>query len=57
VRLDLWGGTSGQFNGLDQFNRITDQRWQNGASSAPADIDRYQCQLAPTIDPPPRAKI
>jgi RHS repeat-associated protein len=42
VRLDLWGGTSGTFNGLDQFNRVTDQRWQNGTGGTPADIDRYQ---------------
>jgi YD repeat-containing protein len=27
VSLDLWGGTSGVFAGLDQFNRIIDQRW------------------------------
>jgi YD repeat-containing protein len=25
--LDLWGGTSGVFNGLDLYNRIIDQRW------------------------------
>jgi RHS repeat-associated protein len=40
--LDLWGGTSGTFNGLDQFNRVTDQRWQNSITGTPADIDRYQ---------------
>jgi RHS repeat-associated protein len=42
VWLDLWGGTSGTFAGLDQFNRIIDQRWQNSTSSTPTDIDRYQ---------------
>ena len=42
VRLDLWGGTSGTFAGLDQFNRVIDQRWQNNTSGTPADIDRYQ---------------
>ena len=42
VWLDLWGGTSGVFAGLDQFNRIIDQRWQNAITSTPADIDRYQ---------------
>jgi RHS repeat-associated protein len=42
VWLDLWGGTSGTFNGLDQFNRIIDQRWQNNITSTPTDIDRYQ---------------
>jgi RHS repeat-associated protein len=42
VRLDLWGGTSGAFAGLDRFGRVTDQRWQNNTASTPADIDRYQ---------------
>lgn len=42
VWLDLWGGTSGTFDGLDLFNRITDQRWQNGIGGTPADIDRHQ---------------
>jgi RHS repeat-associated protein len=42
VWLDLWGGTSGTFNGLDQFNRIIDQRWQNAITTTPTDIDRYQ---------------
>jgi RHS repeat-associated protein len=42
VWLDLWGGTSGTFNGLDQFNRVTDQRWQNNITATPTDIDRYQ---------------
>jgi YD repeat-containing protein len=28
VMLDLWGGTSGAFNGFDLFNRIIDQRWE-----------------------------
>ena len=28
VMLDLWGGTSGTFNGFDLFNRIIDQRWE-----------------------------
>jgi RHS repeat-associated protein len=42
IWLDLWGGTSGTFNGLDLFNRITDQRWQNTIAGTPTDIDRYQ---------------
>jgi YD repeat-containing protein len=42
VWLDLWGGTAGTFNGLDQFNRIIDQRWQNSITGTPADIDRYK---------------
>jgi RHS repeat-associated protein len=42
IWLDLWGGTSGTFAGLDQFNRIIDQRWQNSITTTPVDIDRYQ---------------
>jgi hypothetical protein len=42
VWLDLWGGTSGIFSGLDLFNRIIDQRWQNNTAGTPTDIDRYQ---------------
>jgi RHS repeat-associated protein len=41
--LDLWGGTSGTLAGLDLFNRVTDQRWKNGATITSAtDLDRYQ---------------
>jgi RHS repeat-associated protein len=42
VWLDLWGGTSGVFAGLDLFNRIIDQRWQNSITTTPTDIDRYK---------------
>jgi RHS repeat-associated protein len=42
VWLDLWGGTSGVFAGLDLFNRIIDQRWQNNITGTPTDIDRYK---------------
>jgi RHS repeat-associated protein len=42
VWLDLWGGTSGTFDGLDLFSRIVDQRWQNNVTGTPTDIDRYQ---------------
>ena len=42
VWLDLWGGTSGDFAGLDLFNRIIDQRWQNNTGGTPVDIDRYK---------------
>ncbi len=50
VRLDLWGGVSGTFAGIDRFNRVIDQRWtstssvesQNNVTTTPADIDRYQ---------------
>jgi hypothetical protein len=38
LTLDLWGGTTGTFNGLDRFNRIIDQRWiYNGT-----DVDRFK---------------
>lgn len=42
ARLDLWGGTSGTFAGIDRFGRVIDQRWQNDVSGTPTDIDRYQ---------------
>jgi RHS repeat-associated protein len=42
VWLDLWGGTSGTFSGLDLFNRITDQLWQNNTGGTPAAIDEYR---------------
>jgi len=41
VRLDLWGGTSGTFNGWDGFGRIVDQRWVTTGGS-PTDLDRYK---------------
>jgi RHS repeat-associated protein len=38
VMLDLWGGTTATFAGLDIFNRITNQRWKYyGESSADRD--------------------
>jgi hypothetical protein len=40
VRLDLWGGTSGTFAGIDRFGRVTDQRWQNNTASMPTDTTR-----------------
>jgi hypothetical protein len=42
VWLDLWGGTSGTFTGIDLFSRIVDQRWQNSITGTAADIDRYK---------------
>jgi hypothetical protein len=42
IWLDLWGGTSGTFNGIDQFGRVIDQRWQNHITTTPVDIDRYK---------------
>jgi RHS repeat-associated protein len=41
VMLDLWGGTSGQFDGVDRFGRVIDQRWKSYGGS-PTDLDRYQ---------------
>jgi len=40
--LDLWGGTSGHFAGIDLFGRVTDQLWQNNVSTTPVPIDYYQ---------------
>jgi hypothetical protein len=42
VWLDLWGGTSGTFTGIDLFGRIVNQDWQNSITGTAADIDRYQ---------------
>jgi RHS repeat-associated protein len=42
VWLDLWGGQSGIFTGIDLFGRIIDQRWQNNINAQAADIDCYQ---------------
>jgi hypothetical protein len=50
VRLDLWGGTSGTFNGLDPFNRVTDQRWQNGTGGTRADIDLNQSRSSNKVN-------
>jgi RHS repeat-associated protein len=38
IVLDLWGGTSGVFNGIDRFGRVVDQRWVKSGT----DKDRYQ---------------
>src|SRR5207248_6269488 len=40
VRLDLWGGTTGTFAGLDNFGRIIDQHWANYNTSS--DVDRVK---------------
>jgi hypothetical protein len=45
THLDLGGGTSGVFTGIDRFGRVVDQRWQNNTTSTPADID------APSLHP------
>ena len=41
VRLDLWGGTSGTYQGFDRFGRVVDQLWRDYGSSADADRFLY----------------
>jgi hypothetical protein len=41
VRLDLWGGTSGTYQGFDRFGRMVDHRWRDYGSSADADRFKY----------------
>lgn len=36
VRLDLWGGTAGEYTGFDRFGRVTDQHWQWYGDTPPA---------------------
>ena len=40
VKLDLWGGTSGMYQGFDRFGRVVDHRWRDYAFSV--DADRIQ---------------
>ena len=40
VKLDLWGGTSGAYQGFDPFGRIVDHLWRDHGSST--DADRIQ---------------
>jgi RHS repeat-associated protein len=41
--LDLWGGVSGIFNGLDLFGRVIDQNWQDATNTtSPTSIDEYR---------------
>jgi RHS repeat-associated protein len=40
VRLDLWGGTSGSYAGLDSFDRVTRQLWHYYGGT-PADRDKF----------------
>ena len=37
VMLDLWGGTSGTFAGIDRFGRVIDQRWRYYVSKPAVD--------------------
>ncbi|MEM6258477.1 MAG: RHS repeat-associated core domain-containing protein [Planctomycetota bacterium] len=41
IRLDLWGQTVGRYDGLDQFGRVVDQKWENYAGS-PIDAARFE---------------
>ncbi len=41
VKLDLWGGTSGEYQGFDRFGRIVDHLWRDYGSSADADRFLY----------------
>ena len=41
VKLDLWGGTSGEYQGFDRFGRIVDQLWRDYGASADADRFLY----------------
>ncbi|MCA9154824.1 MAG: hypothetical protein KDA38_08555, partial [Planctomycetales bacterium] len=40
IKLDLFGGTSGVYTGLDRFDRVIDQRWFDYGSST--DVDRFK---------------
>ena len=40
IKLDLFGGTSGSYAGLDRFDRVVDQRWYDYGSSQ--DVDRFK---------------
>jgi hypothetical protein len=42
VKLDLWGGTSGTYSGLDRFNRVIDQLWTDYAANPDTAIDEYR---------------
>jgi len=41
VRLDLWGGTSGTFQGFDRFGRVVDHLWRDYGASSDADRFKY----------------
>jgi RHS repeat-associated protein len=41
IRLDLWGGTSGTFNGFDRFGRIISQDWYKGFGLVHVIFDAY----------------
>ncbi|MBL7041600.1 MAG: RHS repeat-associated core domain-containing protein [Pirellulaceae bacterium] len=40
IKVDLFGGTSGSYAGLDRFDRVIDQRWYDYGSSQ--DVDRFK---------------
>ena len=41
VKLDLFGGTSGSYVGLDRFDRVIDQKWHDYGASADRDRFKY----------------
>lgn len=42
IKLDLWGGTVGQYDGLDRFGRVVDHRWIDYSANPDADVSRIQ---------------
>lgn len=40
IKLDLFGGASGTYAGIDRFDRVIDQRWYDYGSST--DVDRFK---------------
>ncbi len=41
VKLDLWGGTTGAYSGLDRFNRVIDQLWTDYGADPDATLDEF----------------
>ena len=41
IKLDLFGGTSGSYAGLDRFDRVVDQRWYDYGASEDRDRFKY----------------
>ncbi|MGM0489808.1 MAG: hypothetical protein ACQESR_24005 [Planctomycetota bacterium] len=39
--MDLWGGTSGTFDGFDRFGRVVNHLWRDYGGSADADRFKY----------------
>jgi RHS repeat-associated protein len=41
ITMDLWGGTSGSYAGLDNFGRVIDQKWTGPGGSGAGDEFQY----------------